>query len=91
MNDSFELALSNPLTQEDWDKLTDVELENTQEIWFETPSGKRKEFVPMSVIEDIKAEFRQIDATYAYKYFGLNEIIGIIDRHIGEEGNNDKC
>ena len=36
-------------------------------------------------IEDIKEEFRLINATYVYKFFGYDEIIDIIDRHIGKE------
>ena len=40
------------------------------------------EFIPKSVIEDIKAEFRQINAVSVYKFFGYDEVIGIIDKHI---------
>ena len=44
----------------------------------------------MLVIEDIKAEFRQINAVSVYKFFGYDEVIGIIDRHIsGKERIND--
>ena len=38
--------------------------------------------VPISVIEDIKAKFRQIDATCVYKLFSADETIGIIDKYI---------
>ena len=41
-----------------------------------------EEYVYMPMIEDIKAEFRQIDAASAFKVWGYNEIIDVIDRHI---------
>ena len=39
------LLLSNsPITQEEWDKITDVEFERTETIVFETPSGNEVPF-----------------------------------------------
>ena len=54
-----EFTLNSPLTKEDWDKITDVELEHTKKIWFATPSGKRVEYIPMSVIDNIRAEIQK--------------------------------
>lgn len=54
-----ELKLKSPLTKEDWDKIADVELEKTNRVWFKTPSGKSVEFIPVSVIDDIKAEIKE--------------------------------
>ena len=43
MNDlSFEF--NSPMTKEDWDKLQDNEMEDTVEVTFKTPSGKRVPF-----------------------------------------------
>ena len=43
MNDlSFEF--NSPMTKEDWDKLQDNEMEDTEEVTFKTPSGKRVTF-----------------------------------------------
>lgn len=43
MNDlSFEF--NSPMTKEDWDKLQDNEMEDTEEVTFKTPSGKRVPF-----------------------------------------------
>ena len=40
-----EMKLQNPLIEEDWNKLRDVELEKTERIWFRAPSGREVEFV----------------------------------------------
>lgn len=43
MNDlSFEF--NSPMKKEDWDKLQDNEMEDTEEVIFKTPSGKRVPF-----------------------------------------------
>ena len=39
-----ELSFCSPITQEEWDRITDVELERTEEITFKTPSGKEVPF-----------------------------------------------
>ena len=39
------LELHHPLTKEEWDMLTDAELEHTDEITFHTPKGKEIVFV----------------------------------------------
>lgn len=59
MSDSFEFTLHSPLSKEDWDKLTDVELEKTEHIWFETPSGKKVDYISAKVIDKIKAEINR--------------------------------
>ena len=48
MGDSFELTLNSRLTDEDWDKITDTEFENSDRITFRTPSGKTVEFAKVS-------------------------------------------
>ena len=97
MIDSFELALSNPLTQEDWDKLTDVELEKTEKMWFKTPSGKKVEFIPLSVLNDIKAEIAEEkndhqaigEAWSDDTAYGLQLALDTIDKHL-KEGNGQE-
>ena len=42
--ESGELSLNSPITREQWDRITDVELERTEEITFRTPSGKEVPF-----------------------------------------------
>lgn len=43
--------------------------------------------IPKSVIEDIKADLRMIDASMVYKVWSCEEIIRFIDRHIGKEND----
>ena len=78
-----EFTLNSPLTKEDWDKLSDAELEHTKKIWFMTPSGKKVEYIPMSVIDDIKAEIRQ--KQWHIGVDSVNQVIEIISKYIGEK------
>ena len=44
MSDEFTFTLDNPLTEEQWDMITDVEFESTESVWFHTKHGKDIEF-----------------------------------------------
>jgi len=44
--------LNHPLTEEDWNKITDAELEHTDEIIFHTPKGKEVVFVKKELAND---------------------------------------
>lgn len=43
-NDLIEIALNSPITEEQWDAITDVDFEHTNKIWFHTKHGKNVEF-----------------------------------------------
>ena len=43
--DKLQLTLHNPLTEEEWDLITDVDFDNTEEITFHTKHGKEVKFV----------------------------------------------
>lgn len=45
MTDTFEFTLNNPLTEEQWDMIADVDFDHTDRIWFHTKHGKEVEFV----------------------------------------------
>lgn len=45
MTDTFELTLNSPITEEQWDQITDVDFDRTDRIWFHTKHGKEVEFV----------------------------------------------
>lgn len=45
MSDTFEFTLKSPLTQEQIDLITDVEMEHTDKVFFKTPKGKEVVFV----------------------------------------------
>lgn len=40
MSDEMTFTLHSPLTDEEWDMITDVDLDHTQEITFHTKHGK---------------------------------------------------
>lgn len=61
MNGSFELTFNNPLTEEDWDKIRDVELENTPSVTFKTPKGKQVKYIKADILDKIKKEIEEIE------------------------------
>ena len=44
MIDTFEFTLNNPLTEEQWDMITDVDMDRTDKVTFRTKHGKEVEF-----------------------------------------------
>lgn len=44
MTDTFEFTLNNPLTEEQWDMIADVDFDRTDRIWFHTKHGKEVAF-----------------------------------------------
>ena len=42
---SFEFTLHSPITDEEWDMITDVNLDHTDNITFQTKNGKEVRFV----------------------------------------------
>ena len=68
MSDSFEFNLHSPLTQEDWDKISDVECENTASVTFRTPQGRQVRYVKSEVLDKIRAEILE-EKEHAYADF----------------------
>ncbi len=61
MIDEIKFTLNSPLTQEDWNKITDAEFEHSDTIYFSTPSNKEVEFKKVTQgewIEDDDARIR---------------------------------
>lgn len=46
--DEYTLTLNSPITEEQWDAITDVDFEHTNEITFHTKHGKEVKFVKAS-------------------------------------------
>lgn len=44
MTETFELTLNNPLTEEQWDQIADVDMDRTDSVTFHTKHGKEVEF-----------------------------------------------
>lgn len=50
----FEMKLHNPMSKEDWNKITDVNMEHTKAVTFQTGGGKEVEFVKVVRCKDCK-------------------------------------
>ncbi len=61
-NDSFLIELNHPLDEEAWKVIEDAELDNTEHIYFTTPSGERVDFIKADVLDKIIEEI--MDNTY---------------------------
>ena len=49
------------ISEEEWNKLTDVELERTKHIIFKTPSGKKVNYIRSDVLDEIREEIMDIN------------------------------
>ena len=57
INDEVTLTLNNPITEEQWDTITDVDFDHTDSIWFRTKNGKEVKFIKESSIKPKTAEW----------------------------------
>ena len=83
MSDSFEFTLHSPLTKEDWNKISDAELENTIVITFQTPQGKQVKYIKCDVLDKIKDEIIELRSR---QNVGVMECLDIIDKYMAEKG-----
>lgn len=83
------LTLNNPISETDWDKLLDVELEKTKHIWFETPSGKRVDFIRADILAVIRAEIEQLHRHPILDFINNDKVVDmaleIIDKYRAEQ------
>lgn len=84
MSDSFEFTLHSPLSKEDWDKLTDVELEKTEHIWFETHKGEKVDYILANMLDKIRAEIDSYCGDNRDRNDGLYIAMRIIDKYRAE-------
>lgn len=69
MTDTFEfidLTLNNPLTEEQWDMIADVDFDHTNRITFYTKHGKEVEFVKVIRCKDCKYSVDEYDDGECY-------------------------
>lgn len=50
----YQLTLNSPMTKEDWNKITDANMEYTKSVTFQTEGGKEVEFVKVVRCKDCK-------------------------------------
>lgn len=55
-DDSFSIELTSPIDEESWKVIADAEFDNTEHVYFTTPSGKRVDFIKADVLDKIRAE-----------------------------------
>lgn len=89
MSDNFEFTLHSPLTKEDWNKLSDSELENTMSVTFQTPQGRQVRFIKCEVLDKIRAEIETDLSHFCFDEWGnenptWKEIKAIIDKYKAE-------
>lgn len=84
MSDSFEFTWHSPLTQEDWKKLSDAELENTLSVTFQTPQGRQVKYIKCEVLDKIRAEIDSYCSNNRDRNDGLYIAMRIIDRYKAE-------
>ena len=67
---SVEMTLHNPLTDEEWDLITDASLDNTNEITFVTKQGKEVKFIKASadVVEVVRCKDCKHGQNHSQKY-----------------------
>ena len=89
MSDSFEFTWHSPLTQEDWKKLLDAELENTLSVTFQTPQGRQVRYIKCEVLDKIRAEIEELPKTYPFvnhcdMYVKEEDVLQIIAKYMAE-------
>ena len=87
MSDSFEFTLHSPLTKEDWNKLSDAELENTMSVTFQTPQGRQVRFIKCEVLDKIRERVELEKLGYppsAGYYRAIMKVLQIIDKYKAE-------
>lgn len=86
MIDEFEFTLHSPLTKEDWEKLSDAELENTISITFQTPSGRQVKYIKCEVPNNIRAEIEHMIPCSKETLSMKLGVLEIIDKYMAESG-----
>lgn len=62
--DEFTLTLNSPITEEQWDMITDVDFDRTNEVTFHTKHGKQVVFVKRK-----KGKWKPIDRTWGRSFY----------------------
>ena len=79
-----EFTLKSPLTKEDWDKLSDVEMLNTESVTFGTPQGREVKYIRADVLDKIRAEIEVNKKGFPPSsdyYKAITRAVNIIDKY----------
>lgn len=67
----YTMELNNPLTDEQWDILEDVDFDHTEHIWFHTKHGKEVHFYKNAIpIEWIEKQIKTVCDNIEAETFG---------------------
>ena len=95
-DDSFSIELTSPIDEESWKVIADVEFDNTEHVYFTTPSGKQVDFIKADVLEKIRTEIdkaRFVDKETRIcknaNSSGLEVAMEIIDKYKTESENKN--
>jgi len=80
-DDSFLFELKHPISTETWNKLIDAEFDNTNHIYFATPSGKRVDFIKADVLDKIRAEIVNLTNGDTPERIWNVDVLQIIDKY----------
>jgi hypothetical protein len=75
-----EFTLHSPLTKEDWNKLSDAELENTMSVTFQTPQGKQVKYIKSEVLDKLRTEIKAMSGDIET----IADVLAIIDKYKAE-------
>ena len=89
MSDSFEFTLHNPLTKEDWDKILDVEHENTRSVTFQTPQGRQVRYIKCEVLDKIRAEIKALTDGVEPERIWNVDVLAIVDKYKAESEDKE--
>jgi hypothetical protein len=89
MTDGFEFTLHSPLAKEDWNKLLDVERENTAFVTFQTPQGRQVRYIKCEVLDKIRAEIEHMIPCSKEALSMKLGVLEILDEYIESEG--ERC
>jgi len=96
MSDSFKFTLHSPLTKEDWNKLSDAELENTMSVTFQTPQGRQVRYIKCEVLDKIRAEIMDYEEELFHRpntdysdYSAVRYCVEIIDKYKAESEDKE--
>lgn len=83
MSERISLTLNSPITDEQWDMITDVDLDHTDRMWFHTKHGKEVEFAKVIRCKDCEYAVEEYDDGECYCD---NKVNGMI--YIGNDWNH---
>lgn len=84
MSENFEFTLHSPMTEEDWNILSDVEHEKTKSVTFQTPQGRQVKYIKCEVLDKIRDEVMNLSDGEKPERIWNVDVLQIINKYITE-------